>query len=58
VFDPKTVIDRATFAVPKTPGEGIDMTFVNGRLVWKNGAITGARPGRFLARDSAALDYT
>lgn len=58
VFDPKTVIDRATFAVPKTPGAGIDMTFVNGRLVWKNGAATGARPGRFLARDAAAMDYS
>jgi N-acyl-D-amino-acid deacylase len=58
VFDPKTVIDRATFALPKTPGEGIDMTFVNGRLVWKNGASTGSRPGRFLARDPAAMDYS
>lgn len=58
VFDPKSVIDRATFAVPKTPGEGIDMTFVNGRLVWKNGDATGARPGRFLARDAGAMDYS
>jgi N-acyl-D-amino-acid deacylase len=58
VFDPKTVIDRATFAMPKQAGEGIEMTFVNGRLVWKNGAIAGARPGRFLARESGAMDYT
>jgi N-acyl-D-amino-acid deacylase len=57
VFDPERVIDRATFALPKTPGDGIDRTFVNGREVWKNGAVTGARPGRFLARDAAAMDY-
>ncbi|MFM7345005.1 MAG: N-acyl-D-amino-acid deacylase family protein [Tagaea sp.] len=57
VFDPKRVIDRATFALPKTPGEGIDRTFVNGREVWKNSTATGTRPGRFLARDTEAMDY-
>ncbi|MCZ8124275.1 MAG: D-aminoacylase [Magnetospirillum sp.] len=58
VFDPKRVIDRATFAEPKLAGEGIERTFVNGRAVWENGAIAGARPGRALARDAAAMDYS
>jgi N-acyl-D-amino-acid deacylase len=57
VLDPKRVIDRATFADPTLAGEGIDLVIVNGRAVWKNGASTGARPGRFLARDPAAMDY-
>jgi N-acyl-D-amino-acid deacylase len=57
VFDPKTVIDRASFAAPTLPGAGIDAVFVNGRAVWKAGAPTGARPGSFLSRDTGAMDY-
>ena len=50
VFDPTTVIDRATFADPKQPAAGIELVVVNGRIVWRNGAPTGARPGRALRR--------
>ncbi len=57
VFDPKTVIDRASFANPTLPGAGIDAVFVNGSAVWKAGAPTGARPGSFLSRDTGAMDY-
>ncbi len=50
VFDPATVIDRATFEEPKTPAVGIEYVFVNGRPVWAEGKPTGDRPGRALRR--------
>ncbi len=50
VFDPATVIDRATFEAPTTPAAGIEHVFVNGCPVWTEGKPTGARPGRALRR--------
>ena len=50
VFDPATVIDRATFAHPKQPAAGIDAVFTNGKPVWREGKTTGERPGRALRR--------
>ena len=50
VFDPATVIDRATFEAPTTPAAGIEHIFVNGCPVWTEGKPTGARPGRALRR--------
>jgi N-acyl-D-amino-acid deacylase len=50
VFDPDTIADRATFETPEVPASGIDIVFVNGEIVWRNGASTGARPGRALRR--------
>ncbi len=50
VFDPATVIDRATFEQPITPAAGIEHVFVNGRPVWIEGKPTGDRPGRALRR--------
>jgi N-acyl-D-amino-acid deacylase len=50
VFDPATVIDRATFEKPITPAAGIEHVFVNGRPVWAEGKPTGDRPGRALRR--------
>jgi N-acyl-D-amino-acid deacylase len=46
LFDPETVADTATFEQPKSPSRGIDLVVVNGRAVWRDGAATGARPGR------------
>ena len=48
VFDPETVLDRATFDTPATPAAGIELVLVNGRAVWRDGAVTGERPGRAL----------
>ena len=48
LFDPDRVIDRATFRDPTLLSEGIDRVFVNGVEVWRDGAVTGARPGRAL----------
>lgn len=52
VFDPETIIDRASFAAPKTPAAGIELVLVNGQVVWLDGAPTGARPGRALRRQA------
>ena len=48
VFDSHAVADRSTWAEPTRPAAGIDLVMVNGRVVWRAGAGTGARPGRAL----------
>jgi len=48
VFDPNTVIDRATFENPHQYSEGIRYVVVNGAVVLDDGRITDARPGRGL----------
>jgi dihydroorotase/N-acyl-D-amino-acid deacylase len=48
VFDPATVIDRATFTEPHQYAEGAHHVFVAGTAVLLNGTMTGARPGRVL----------
>ena len=45
IFNPRTVIDRATFDEPETPAIGIDSVFVNGLPVWQKGKPSGERPG-------------
>lgn len=50
LFDPKTVIDRATFAEPQLFSEGIKMVFVNGELVWDGKKTTGNLSGKILRR--------
>jgi N-acyl-D-amino-acid deacylase len=45
LFDPLHVIDRATFQQPQLISEGVKTVFVNGVEVWREGAITGQRPG-------------
>jgi N-acyl-D-amino-acid deacylase len=48
VFDPATVADRATFERPHQLSVGIKHVFVNGTAVVKDGAHTGAKPGRIV----------
>jgi N-acyl-D-aspartate/D-glutamate deacylase len=48
VFDPATVIDRATVQDPAAAPEGIPYVVVNGELVVDGGGVTAARPGRVL----------
>jgi N-acyl-D-amino-acid deacylase len=52
VFDPQTIIDRATYDAPARMAVGIDHVFVNGTLAWTQQAETNARSGRFLRRVS------
>jgi dihydroorotase/N-acyl-D-amino-acid deacylase len=46
VFDPAAVIDRATYERSHQLASGIRDVFVNGVLVVRDGAHTGAKPGR------------
>jgi len=48
VFDPGTVIDRATFDDPHQYPVGIPHVFVAGEAVVRDGSVTGARPGVIL----------
>jgi N-acyl-D-amino-acid deacylase len=50
LFDPATVLDRATPADPQAPSVGIRRVWVNGREVYRERAVTGERPGRVLRR--------
>ena len=46
IFDPNTVSDHATFAEPHQLSTGVRDVFVNGEAVLRDGAHTGAKPGR------------
>ncbi|MBM4268883.1 MAG: D-aminoacylase [Deltaproteobacteria bacterium] len=48
VFDPETIADTATWTDPRRAPEGIRHVFVNETSVVRDGAHTGARPGRSL----------
>jgi N-acyl-D-amino-acid deacylase len=50
IFDPETVIDHATPLDPQVLSEGISSVWVNGELVFQNGATTDARPGQVIRR--------
>lgn len=52
VFDPATVIDRATYEEPTLVSEGIDTVVVNGIVAYRGGRMSGDRAGRFLAREA------
>lgn len=46
IFNPATVIDRATYEDASIPSAGIPFVIVGGQVVVDGGAITAARPGR------------
>jgi N-acyl-D-amino-acid deacylase len=46
VFDPRTIIDRATFEQPLQLSTGVAHVWVNGVQVLRDGVHTGAKPGR------------
>lgn len=48
VFDPLTVIDRASFEVPHQVSDGMRYVLVNGQVVLDEGSLTEVRPGRRL----------
>jgi N-acyl-D-amino-acid deacylase len=48
IFDPAAIADHATFAKPMQYATGVRDVFVNGVQVLKEGAPTGAKPGRFV----------
>ena len=50
IFDPETVIDKATYLNPHQFPEGILHVLVNGQIVVTNGQQTGRLPGKVLRR--------
>ena len=48
LFDPDTIIDRASFEEPAQFCDGIISVWVNGKLSWHQRQSTGVRSGRFL----------
>jgi N-acyl-D-amino-acid deacylase len=50
LFDPATVLDRATTAEPHALSAGIEKVWVNGALVLAEGQATDRRPGKVLRR--------
>jgi N-acyl-D-amino-acid deacylase len=50
LFDPATVIDRATPTAPRETAVGIRTVWVNGEVVYEGGAPTGRHPGRVVRR--------
>jgi N-acyl-D-amino-acid deacylase len=56
LFDPRQIIDRATFKDPQLLADGVKRVFVNGREVWVNGAVTGNHPGQALRLRKSLLD--
>lgn len=48
VFDPDTIIDRATFGDPHQYSTGVNYVLVNGKLVIEEGKHLGTLPGRIL----------
>ena len=53
VFDPAIVGDTATFARPHAYAAGVPYVLVNGTVVVRNGAHTGARAGQVLRKEIA-----
>jgi len=50
VFDPKTIIDNATYDKPHQYATGVEFVIVNGTIVLDRGTHTGARPGTIVTR--------
>ncbi len=51
IFDPQSISDQATYAIPDTLSQGIAWVFVNGEPVIQDGKRTFKKPGRFLLRN-------
>jgi N-acyl-D-amino-acid deacylase len=56
LFDPRQIIDRATFKDPQLIADGVKRVFVNGKEVWLDGRATGNRPGQALRLRKSLLD--
>jgi N-acyl-D-amino-acid deacylase len=48
VFDPVTIVDKATYEHPTELSQGVKYVFVNGQLEFEGDHLTGAQAGRVL----------
>ena len=55
IFDPNTIIDKATYTEPAKLSEGVKYVFVNGQLEFENGGLTGVNAGKALRRNGAGM---
>jgi N-acyl-D-amino-acid deacylase len=54
VFNPATIIDRATYQTPHQYPAGVDYVVVNGAITVENGHMTRMRAGRLLRHHSTS----
>lgn len=52
VFDPKTILDHATYEEPALPSTGMRFVLVNGVVALRDGVATGGREGQPLRRST------
>ena len=55
LLDPASIRDAATFERPHQYAEGVSIVIVNGEVIYEQGAMTPARPGRVLLGPGATL---
>ena len=48
LFDYENLRDNATYSVPNALAGGVDYVFVDGQIVYQDGQLTGATPGKLL----------
>jgi N-acyl-D-amino-acid deacylase len=48
IFDPGSIIDKATYTEPAQLSEGVQCVLVNGQVAFENGKVTGAMGGKAL----------
>lgn len=53
IFDPGSIIDKATYAQPAQLAEGVKYVLVNGQVAFENGKATGAMSGKPLKGQGA-----
>jgi N-acyl-D-amino-acid deacylase len=53
IFNPQTIIDRATFTQPHQTAEGIEFVIVNGQIAVNKGNHTGSLSGKVLRHQIA-----
>ncbi|MEM7502595.1 MAG: D-aminoacylase [Pseudomonadota bacterium] len=53
LFDPDTIVDRATPDAPRLLSTGVSAVWVDGQLIFANGRSTESLPGRFIRRSGA-----
>lgn len=55
IFDPQTIIDKATYTEPAQLSQGVKYVFVNGQLEFENGHLTGVNAGKALRRSETGV---
>jgi N-acyl-D-amino-acid deacylase len=48
IFDPATIIDKATYENPAQISQGVKYVFANGKVEYEDGKLTGLNAGRIL----------